>query len=143
MAIFTKNPKFDWIFRCGLKGLCPRCAKASMFNGWLKLQKTCPECGLNYDFANADDGPAFFALCITAFPLTFLVVWVEVAFSPPWWVHVITSIPILGLGCLATLRPFKGWLVASQYVNNAIEAGTESLWAQLNARKNDEDTPGL
>ena len=70
MAIFTKNPKFDWIFRCGLKGLCPRCAKASMFNGWLKLQKTCPECGLNYDFANADDGPAFFALCIGWYWLT-------------------------------------------------------------------------
>jgi len=139
MAFFTKNPKFDWIFRSGLKGTCPSCAKASMFNGWLKLRKTCPECGLDYNFASADDGPAFFALCITAFPLTFFVVWVEVVYSPPWWVHVLTSMPILGIGCLATLRPFKGWLVASQYVNKATEAGTEDLWAKLHAREDEAE----
>ncbi|MFY8194754.1 DUF983 domain-containing protein [Novosphingobium sp. B1] len=141
MAIFTKNPKFDWILRCGWKGLCPRCGKGPMFDGWLKLQKTCPECGLDYQFANADDGPAFFALCITAFPLTFFAVWLEVAYAPPWWVHVLTSVPILGIGCLATLRPFKGWLVASQYVNKAVEAGTEGLWAKLNSRR-DAGTDG-
>jgi hypothetical protein len=29
----------------------------------------------------------------------------------------------------AALRPIKGWLVASQYVNKAQESGTEHLWA--------------
>jgi len=32
------------------------------------------------------------------------------------------------------LKYIKGWLVASQYVNKAQEAGTERLWADLNAR---------
>jgi uncharacterized protein (DUF983 family) len=132
------NEKFRWILRSGWKGECPRCGKGKMFDGWLKLVKTCPECDLDYSFANADDGPAFFALCITAFPLTFLAVWLEVKYSPPWWVHVITSVPILGFGCLATLRPFKGWLVASQYVNRAFQAGTEDQWARLNAREKEE-----
>lgn len=139
MAVFT-NEKFRWIVESGWKGLCPRCGKGKMFRGWLKLADKCESCGLDYSFANADDGPAFFALCITAFPLTFVAVWLEVAYSPPWWVHVLTSVPILAFGCLATLRPFKGWLVASQYVNKAIEAGTEGLWAKLNLRK--EDEPG-
>jgi hypothetical protein len=37
-------------------------------------------------------------------------------------------------GCLLPLRPIKGWLVASQYVNKAHEAGTAQLWGQLNGR---------
>ena len=118
-----RNDKFDRIFRCGWKGVCPRCEKASMFapgiGGWLKLVAKCPACGLDYDFAHADDGPAFFALCITAFPLVFVAVWLEVEFSPPWWVHALVSVPILAFGCLGSLRPFKGWLVASQYLNEA------------------------
>ncbi|MCW1383097.1 DUF983 domain-containing protein [Novosphingobium sp. KCTC 2891] len=133
MGLFT-NEKFRWIVESGWKGRCPRCGKGKMFDGWLKLADKCESCGLDYSFANADDGPAFFALCITAFPLTFVAVWVQVAYDPPWWVHMLTSVPILGVGCLATLRPFKGWLVASQYVNKAVEAGTEGLWAKLNAR---------
>lgn len=131
------DPKLHAILRSGWHGTCPRCGRASMFQSWLKLHKRCPACGLDYSNANTDDGPAFFALCITAFPLTFFAVWLEVVYSPPWWVHVLTSVPILAVGCLATLRPFKGWLVASQYMNNALEAGTEDLWAKLNAREDD------
>ena len=91
----------------GVTCRCPRCGKGHMFKGWLKLADRCESCGLDYSFANTGDGPAFFALCITAFPLTFLVVWVQVAYDPPWWVHVLTSVPVLAIGCLATLRPFK------------------------------------
>lgn len=131
------NEKFRWILHCGWKGLCPRCGKGAMFRGWLKLADRCESCGLDYGFARADDGPAFFALCVTAFPLIFVVVWVEVAYSPPWWVHLLTSVPILAVGCLATLRPFKGWLVASQYVNKAVEAGTEDLWMKLSRKDGD------
>ncbi len=113
------NDKLRFILRSGWRGTCPKCAKASMFDGWLKLVTRCPVCGLDYGFAHADDGPAFFALCLTAFPLMFVLVWVEVTFSPPWWVHALVSAPILAVGCLGSLRPFKGWLVASQYVNDA------------------------
>jgi uncharacterized protein (DUF983 family) len=126
--------KGRWIFHCGWKGLCPRCGEGRMFRKWLKLADECPACGLDYRFAAPDDGPAFFSLCIVAFPLTFIVVWLQVALSPPFWVHLVTSFPLLGLGCTLPLQPIKGWLVASQYVNKAQEAGTEHLWAQLHAR---------
>lgn len=127
------------IFHYGLKGLCPKCGKASMFRKWLKLQAKCPECGLNYNFAAPDDGPAFFSLCIVAFPLTFFVVWLQAAFEPPFWVHLITSAPLMTVGCVLSLQYIKGWLVASQYVNKAQEAGTENLWAQLHARAENEE----
>lgn len=135
----TETGKVQWIFHCGLKGVCPRCGAGSMFRKWLKLQDSCPDCSLNYNFAAPDDGPAFFSLCIVAFPLTFLVVWLQVKFSPPVWVHLLTSFPILVIGCVLPLQWIKGWLVASQYVNKAQEAGTEKLWAELHARAAEKD----
>jgi uncharacterized protein (DUF983 family) len=126
--------KFFWILRCGWKGLCPRCGKGRMFRKWLKLADKCPVCALNYNFAAPDDGPAFFSLCIIAFPLIFFVVWLQVKYDPPFWVHLVSSFPLLGLGCILPLQWIKGWLVASQYVNKAQEAGTEELWSKLNQR---------
>lgn len=126
--------KWQWIFHCGAKGLCPRCGHGAMFRKWLKLNDECPSCWLNYSFAAPDDGPAFFSLCIVAFPLIFVVVWLQVAFEPPFWIHLVTSVPLLTAGCLIPLQYIKGWLVASQYVNRAQEAGTEKLWEQLNRR---------
>ncbi|MBO9724119.1 MAG: DUF983 domain-containing protein [Novosphingobium sp.] len=126
--------KWRWIFQSGLKGLCPKCGQGSMFRKWLKLNDACPHCHLDYSFAAPDDGPAFFSLCIVAFPLTFFVVWLQVAFEPPFWVHLVTSVPLLAIGCLWPLQYIKGWLVASQYMNRAQEAGTEKLWEQLNRR---------
>lgn len=131
----AQGDKWAWIFRCGLKGLCPKCGKASMFRKWLKLQTKCPSCGLDYAFAAPDDGPAFFSLCIVAFPLTFFVVWLQVRFEPPFWVHLITSVPLMVIGCVWPLQHIKGWLVASQFVNKAVEAGTEGLWVKLNAKE--------
>ena len=106
-----------------------------MFASWLKIVDHCDSCGLDYRFAAPDDGPAFFSLCIVALPLIAFVVWLEVAFSPPGWVHLVTSVPVMVGGTLLPLRPIKGWLVASQYVNRAQEAGTQKLWAQLHGRK--------
>ena len=126
--------KLRWILRTGWKGLCPRCGKGAMFKSWLKVTDRCAECGLDYRFASPDDGPAFFSLCIIAFPLIFFVVWVQVAYEPPLWVHLFTSVPFMVFGCLLPLRPIKGWLVASQYVNKAREAGTAGLWARLDGR---------
>jgi hypothetical protein len=39
---------------------------------------------------------------------------------------------------LASLRPIKGWLVASQYLNKAREAGTDLLWEDLHTRARDD-----
>lgn len=135
MSAQTEREKFDWIVKAGWKGLCPRCGKGAMFRSWLKIQDNCPECDLSYRFATPDDGPAFFSLCVIALPLIFAIVWFEVAVQPPVWVHLITSVPFMAIGCLLPLRPIKGWLVASQYVNRAQEAGSEQLWAQLGGKK--------
>ncbi len=127
--------RFAWIVRCGWKGLCPRCGKGPMFRSWLKIVERCPVCDLDYRFAAPDDGPAFFSLTIIALPLIAFVVWLQVAFEPPFWVHLVTSVPLMAAGTLLPLRPIKGWLVASQFVNRAQEAGTQARWAQLHGRE--------
>lgn len=137
----NRGDTLRWILEAGWKGLCPRCGKGRMFRSWLKVSERCEACGLDYRFAAPDDGPAFFSLCIIAFPLTFLIVWFQVAVSPPWWVHLFTSLPLMALGTVLPLRPIKGWLVASQYVNKAQEAGTGALWGKLHGPVSDADKP--
>jgi len=110
-----------------------------MFKSWLRIVDTCGVCGLDYRFAAPDDGPAFFSLCIIALPLIAIVVWIEVAFAPPFWVHLLTSFPLMALGTLLPLRPIKGWLVASQFVNRAQEAGTQALWSRLHGTEGKSD----
>ena len=135
--IAAAGGKLQWILKSGWEGLCPRCGKGRMFRSWLKITDRCDVCGLDYRFASPDDGPAFFSLCIIALPLVFFVVWLQVRYDPPWWVHLFTSAPVMVLGCILPLRPIKGWLVASQYVNRAQEAGTGKLWDQLHGEKTD------
>ncbi|ARU18176.1 DUF983 domain-containing protein [Croceicoccus marinus] len=133
----TEKGKWAWILKSGWKGLCPRCGEGHMFRSWLKISDRCEKCGLDYRFASPDDGPAFFSLCFVAFPLLFVVVWLQVSLGLPIPVLFLIGVPLMGLGCLLPLRPIKGWLVASQYVNNAIEAGTEKLWADMHAREDE------
>ncbi len=59
--------------------------------------------------------------------VTAVFAWVEVVHRPPMWVHLVTVFPAFLLGCLATLRPVKSWLVAAQYINKAEEGRFESL----------------
>lgn len=69
----------------------------------------------------------------------FLVVWIQVAFEIPVPVLILIAVPLMSIGCVLPLRPIKGWLVASQYVNRSMEAGTEKLWAQMHAREDEAE----
>lgn len=109
------------IFRVGIRGACPRCGNGRLFRGFLALAPRCNACGLDYGFADPADGPAFFVMMTMAFPVTGFGMWLELVHSPPFWVHLVTTLPILLLACIPILRPFKGILVASQYINKAEE----------------------
>ncbi|QDM41981.1 DUF983 domain-containing protein [Altererythrobacter sp. TH136] len=109
-----------------------------MFKSWLKISDRCEVCGLDYRFASPDDGPAFFSLTFVAFPLLFFIVWLQVAHEVPVPLLVAIAIPLMSLGCLLPLRPIKGWLVASQFVNRSLEAGTGKLWADMHAREDEK-----
>lgn len=105
----------------GIRGRYPRCGKGALFQGFLKLRRSCEVCGLDYSFADPADGPAFFSMMVMAFPVTGFALWLEVAFEAPVWVHLVTSLPLLLALCILPLRPLKGWLVCSQYFHKAEE----------------------
>jgi uncharacterized protein (DUF983 family) len=109
-------------FSIGIRARCPRCGRGHLFHGFLTLAPSCEVCGLDYSFADPADGPAFFVISIVSFPVIAFAAWLELTYSPPIWVHLLTSAPLLIGGCLALLRPLKGWLVAAQYINKAGEA---------------------
>ena len=100
---------------------CPRCGQGHLFVGFLKLRERCEVCGLSYSFADPADGPAFFVICFGCIPAVVFALLVQIRFDPPFWIHLVTSLPFLLLTCLAPLRPLKGWLVCSQFFFKARE----------------------
>jgi uncharacterized protein (DUF983 family) len=106
-------------FWLGIRGRCPRCGEGKLFSGVLKLAPRCTVCGLDYGFAHPADGPAFFAMSAMAFPVLGFALWLDATYSPPWWIHLVVTLPILIIACAAPLRLLKGWLVCSQYFYDA------------------------
>jgi uncharacterized protein (DUF983 family) len=103
----------------GLRGRCPRCGEGRLFAGFLTLAPVCTACGLDLRFADSGDGPAVFVILIAGFVIAGAALLVEVAWSPPVWVHIIVWTPLVLLLCLGTLRPLKGVMVALQYHHKA------------------------
>lgn len=111
----------------GLRCRCPRCGKGALFTGFITIRDRCPVCDLDYGFAEPADGPAFFVMSGVGFVVMMAFFVVEIAYRPPIWVHFVVTLPAFVIGCLATLRPTKAWLVAEQYVHRAEEA----RWASV------------
>ena len=112
----------------GLRGHCPRCGKGALFDGFLKVRSACSVCGLCYAFADPADGPAFIVICFGCVPAITLALGIQIAFSPPFWVHLLTSLPFALITSIAPLRPLKGWFIASQYLNKASEGRLVGTW---------------
>ena len=105
----------------GIKGRCPRCGQGALFHGFLKPREQCPNCSLDYSFADAGDGPAVFVILIMGFVIVGLALWVETRFGPPIWLHMLMWIPLAAILCLASLRALKGVLINMQFANDAHE----------------------
>jgi uncharacterized protein (DUF983 family) len=103
----------------GLRGCCPRCGKGKLFAGFLALAPRCERCGLDFSFADPADGPAFFVMFISGFIVAGSALAVEIAYSPPYWVHAVLWTPLILITTLVPLRPIKGLLIALQYRNKA------------------------
>jgi uncharacterized protein (DUF983 family) len=106
----------------GLIGRCPNCGRGRLFSGFLTVAPACEACG--YDLAKADsgDGPAVFVILIGGFFGAFGALFTEVAYRPPIWATLLIWLPLTLFVCLALLRPFKGVMLAAQFMNNAAEA---------------------
>ena len=105
----------------GLRGRCPACGKGKLFQGFLGLRPACESCGLDFNFADAGDGPAVFVILIGGAIVVFAALMTEVAYQPPYWLHAVLWLPLILLVTLGPLRPIKGLLIALQYHHKAAE----------------------
>jgi len=109
------------IVEAGLKGLCPRCGNKTLFDGPIRFAPRCRVCGLDYDAFNVGDGPAAFLTLIIGALVCIAAIVLELAASPPFWVHVVLWVPITVALVVVSLRIAKGMLIASEYRNRARE----------------------
>lgn len=105
--------------RGAVLGLCPRCGAHSLFRRIASFRAACPSCALDYSSFDVGDAAAPFLIFFVGAVVVVGAIWLELAQSPPWWVHVIVWVPLtLGL-TLALLRVAKGILLALEYRNDA------------------------
>ncbi len=104
-----------------LRGLCPRCGARTLFAGVVTFAPRCRMCGLDIAGFNVGDGPAAFLIFIVGGLVTALAVTTELAFAPPFWVHVLLWFPLTAALTVGLLRLGKGLLLALEYRNAARE----------------------
>jgi len=94
---------------------CPRCREGKLFSGYLEVAQECSACGLDLRAHDSGDGPAVFLIFLLGAVGVGGAIWVETAFEPPYWLHlVLWPVVILGLA-LALLRPLKAKFIEIQY----------------------------
>jgi uncharacterized protein (DUF983 family) len=99
----------------GLRGRCPHCGEGRMFKSLLKVAHACPVCGEELNHHRADDLPAYLVVLLSGHIIVPLVVWVELAYSPSYWVHAAIWLPFTFIFCLGLLQPIKGAVVAVEW----------------------------
>ena len=104
-----------------LFGLCPRCGGKTLFAGVAKFADRCRLCGLNISSFNVGDGPAAFLTLGVGAIVVGLALWVELAFEPPFWVHILLWLPLIVGLVIASLRVAKGALLVREYQARAEE----------------------
>jgi uncharacterized protein (DUF983 family) len=103
------------------RGLCPRCASKTLYEGLAGFSPKCRACGLDFAGFNVGDGPAAFLILVIGALVTGLAVWLELAAEPPFWVHILLWLPLTAGLVVGSLRLAKGLLLALEYRHRAHE----------------------
>ena len=110
-----------------LFGLCPRCGARCLFDGVAQFAPRCRSCGLDFGKFNVGDGPAAFLTLIIGALITGLALWLELAWHPPFWLHIVLWVPITAAAVVWGLRAGKAALLAAEYQRKAREAVNDDL----------------
>jgi len=113
--------------RAGFLKRCPRCGQGKLFSGFLTVAPKCGCCGLDFSTVDSGDGPAVFVMLILGFIVVGAALWVEVSFSPAYWVHFVLWLPLSVLGVWFMLPWFKATLIALQFKHSAREGRLDDL----------------
>ncbi len=107
--------------RTAFLGLCPRCGKGKLFDGYLSIAKQCNACGQDFSLFDPGDGPAVFVVLIVGAIVCGAALYVEFTYQPPYWVHAVLWIPLITVLTFGLLRLAKSLLLVLQYKHKAGE----------------------
>jgi len=99
----------------GLAMKCPHCGNGRIFDRFLKVGERCSSCREELFHHQADDYPAYLVIFLVGKILFASVLMVEIAFTPPMWVHFALWFPLTLIGAIGLLQPVKGAVVALQW----------------------------
>ena len=99
----------------GLHCRCPACGAGKSFRAFLKVADACPACGEELHHHNADDLPAYVVVSLVGHFMLSAALWMEVSYSPDYWVFAVTLLPIATVMTLGLIQPVKGAIVALQW----------------------------
>ena len=104
-------PPLGLAVRRGLANRCPVCGEGRIFTGYLTVVQACAACGTPLGRLRADDAPPYFTILLAGHILVPGVLWVEKAYMPPMWLHMVVWLPLFTIVCMLLLRPIKGAVV--------------------------------
>jgi len=92
----------------GARNRCPVCGEGKVFNGYLRVVDECSHCHAPLGRLRADDAPPYFTIFIVGHLLIPPVLWIERAYMPPMWLHMVVWLPLFAIVTTLLLRPVKG-----------------------------------
>ena len=99
----------------GLRGRCPNCGRGRMFRAFLKVADRCDLCGEELHHHRADDFPAYLVIVIVGHLVIPLILHVEMAYQPAYWIHAVLWLPLTLTLALLLIQPVKGAVIALQW----------------------------
>jgi len=82
---------------------------------FLKVADKCEVCGEELFHQRADDFPAYLVIVLVGHLVVPLILHVEIAYQPPYWVHAALWLPLTLALALLLIQPIKGAVVAMQW----------------------------
>ncbi|MCB4823218.1 DUF983 domain-containing protein [Roseicella aerolata] len=120
-----------WVaLRRGVANRCPFCGEGKVFAGFLKVVPECSHCHTPLGLLRADDAPPYFTIFLVGHLLVPPVFWVEKAWQPPMWLHMVIWLPLFAIACTLLLRPIKGGVVGWMSTLGFVAAEQEAAQAQ-------------
>jgi uncharacterized protein (DUF983 family) len=110
-----KSPKENlFIFRRGLKRLCPQCGRGKLFAGWWQMADSCPYCGLK--LASRESDTWAFMYLSTAFITGIFILSMLLILPKSLWVGRF-AVAIAALFLFVISAPYrKGLAIAFDYL---------------------------
>jgi len=99
----------------GFGGHCPACGRGNMFRKFLKVADNCPDCGEDLHHHQADDAPPYFTIMVVGHIVVPMMLWLELEYLPPLWVHATIWPALTLLLSLWFLPRIKGAIVGWQW----------------------------